>query len=519
MARQALACKGEMVAVALSDAVVFFANDAAEAVVLRPTPESDAAAASAASGLTATPTGKPIQRDAGATTDVVALVFNGDGTLLIVADADKTVRVWSLAAAGGGPRCVGVRRLAKKLTALAVAPLAAGVEAVCVGDKTGEVCALPLPGLGSCAPLLGHTASIVTGLAALPPRVAGGRWQLASSDRDEKVRVSRWPQACVIDAYCLGHTEYVTAVAALPPLGPRASLASISGDGAVRLWDGSDGTLLGEAYGHAMPHLGDAAGDAASIAESIVAPEVESEEEGEEEGGPGLVPVALAASDAGFGGGSAADMALAVAFAGSPSAVLFGLPSSSMSSSCGPAQRLPCLAGVALPEPPAALTLASGASDSADGGIGFLLALCPSPPLLHRFALHRLAGGQGLAARPAACGAASKLVAVAGALGVSVLPALAMADHDLAATEGGDGADEDGAGDDGKGVGATGEGCGKKNTKAKGELFDLGTSELRKKKVSNTNADWNSKKRFKGKGEGGGAAVASGESNGDGEEE
>lgn len=32
---------------------------------------------------------------------------------------------------------------------------------------------------------------------------------LLSADRDEKIRVSQYPKAYNIEAYCLGHTEYV----------------------------------------------------------------------------------------------------------------------------------------------------------------------------------------------------------------------------------------------------------------------------------------------------------------------
>jgi hypothetical protein len=243
--------------------------------------------------------------------------------------------------------------------------------------------------------------------------------------------------------------------------------------------------------------------------------------------------VALAASGADFGrsGSSGGVVALAVAFAGSPSAVLFGLPPAA--SAQQGAQRLPCLAGVPLPEPPAALAFAGPSAEAAQGGsgaaLGTLLALCPAPPLLHRFAVSGSSDSSGsVSVAGMRCPMAAKLVAVAERLGLTVLPALAMADHDLnssedamgggdgggdgpeaaaAAADGGGGAD-DGADGDAPERGFKTKGDGKKKTKGKGEVFDNGTSELRKKQISHAQSDWNSRKRFKGKGNGGDGTCA-----------
>ena len=63
--------------------------------------------------------------------------------------------------------------------------------------------------------VLGHCSSILTSLSVSP---SGSL--LATADRDEKIRVSRLPRhgavlkgAPCIQTYCLGHTDYVSAVA------------------------------------------------------------------------------------------------------------------------------------------------------------------------------------------------------------------------------------------------------------------------------------------------------------------
>jgi len=56
---------------------------------------------------------------------------------------------------------------------------------------------------------------------------------IITSERDEKIRVSRFPNAYNIHNFCLGHTEFVTSLVLLP----SNLLLSGSGDATIRLWD------------------------------------------------------------------------------------------------------------------------------------------------------------------------------------------------------------------------------------------------------------------------------------------
>lgn len=47
--------------------------------------------------------------------------------------------------------------------------------------------------------------------------------RLLTSDRDEKIRISRYPQTSVIEQFCLGHTAYVRTIAT------RSSLVASAG--------------------------------------------------------------------------------------------------------------------------------------------------------------------------------------------------------------------------------------------------------------------------------------------------
>jgi len=110
--------------------------------------------------------------------------------------------------------------------------------AVIVGQKTGEAVAVPFPDVDrDLKTLLGHTTSMVTHVA-----VTHDSSLLLTADRDEKLRVSRFPSAAIIESYCLGHAASLTKVACsvvTPEL-----VVSTSMDNTLKLWQMTTGTLL-----------------------------------------------------------------------------------------------------------------------------------------------------------------------------------------------------------------------------------------------------------------------------------
>jgi len=104
------------------------------------------------------------------------------------------------------------------------------------GDVAGDSYAYNLVEKGERL-LLGHTASMLTNIAL---RTGGGNRSgdnclLLTSDRDEKIRVSRFPETHVIEGFLLGHTAYITAFAIIPS--PSPLVVSCGGDMTLRLWD------------------------------------------------------------------------------------------------------------------------------------------------------------------------------------------------------------------------------------------------------------------------------------------
>ena len=65
--------------------------------------------------------------------------------------------------------------------------------------------------------------------------------QILSGDRDEKVRVTAFPNSYVLNGLLLGHTGFVSAVAS-----NKEYCATASGDSSVRLWNTSKSTSEAE---------------------------------------------------------------------------------------------------------------------------------------------------------------------------------------------------------------------------------------------------------------------------------
>ncbi|KAJ1907376.1 hypothetical protein LPJ81_000788, partial [Coemansia sp. IMI 209127] len=90
--------------------------------------------------------------------------------------------------------------------------------------------------------LLGHVSIICDIKFSFSDSSPASQQYVLTCDRDEKIRVSKYPNAYNIQAFCLGHTEFVTSISTAP-FAPENAVTG-SGDGTVRLWDVASGKLL-----------------------------------------------------------------------------------------------------------------------------------------------------------------------------------------------------------------------------------------------------------------------------------
>jgi tRNA (guanine-N(7)-)-methyltransferase subunit TRM82 len=81
--------------------------------------------------------------------------------------------------------------------------------------------------------LLGHTASMLTSVHVVTD---AGACRILTADRDEKIRVSQFPDTTVIEHFLLGHEAFVCSTDVASKDGVTVC-AAVSGDGTIRLWD------------------------------------------------------------------------------------------------------------------------------------------------------------------------------------------------------------------------------------------------------------------------------------------
>ncbi|KAJ1935394.1 hypothetical protein GGF37_006011 [Kickxella alabastrina] len=163
-------------------------------------------------------------------TTIRAASFSRDGRLFAICTADKGIMIYDT-------KTWAVQRqlkTEKRTNAICFDPQGAFLV---TADKFGDSYRIPTVSEGPTEMLLGHV-SILCSLGFS----YGSPTYVLSCDRDEKLRVSKYPNAYNIEAFGLGHREFVTSVATAE-FAPTVAVTG-SGDGTVRLWRISTGELL-----------------------------------------------------------------------------------------------------------------------------------------------------------------------------------------------------------------------------------------------------------------------------------
>lgn len=174
-----------------------------------------------------------------------ALAIFSRGDRCAVVQKDKTVTVFS--------RSDGAAAVELRTARRSEAGAFATGDVLLLADRTGDVRAHLCEAGNEGQFALGHTGTIITSVCMLGPNF------VATADRDDKIRVSAWPETWRVQSYCLGHRAYVAAACDLTS-SERSGLrlASVCGDLRVIIWDGADGRSLCEAH-CAPPEAGAAA--------------------------------------------------------------------------------------------------------------------------------------------------------------------------------------------------------------------------------------------------------------------
>jgi len=185
---------------------------------------------------------KIVEEKAKAEEPVRILKFSSDEAYFLTAGDDKVVRLYET----GTFKLLTSKLMTKKIVA---GDFSFDGKFV-VADKTGDVFALSMPDLAGddeSALIMGHLSQI-TNLAVAKSDIVPGGGVIVTCDMDERVRVSRYPKAYVIESFLLGHASFVSSVVLVDDVEKKSQVLVSAGDeGVVYVWDLSNGRQLDSA--------------------------------------------------------------------------------------------------------------------------------------------------------------------------------------------------------------------------------------------------------------------------------
>lgn len=167
-----------------------------------------------------------------------------EGKLIACADSDKSVLVFDIDS--GSSDCLKLTKrqpFPKRPNAIAISD---DGDTVTIADKFGDVHEMSISGATSTSaediqPILGHV-SMLTDIISVK-NTAGQRFVI-TSDRDEHIKISHYPQCFIVDKWLFGHKQFISSMDC-PSWNPSL-LFSAGGDDSIFSWDWVKGTLLSQ---------------------------------------------------------------------------------------------------------------------------------------------------------------------------------------------------------------------------------------------------------------------------------
>ncbi|KAJ3006514.1 WD repeat-containing protein 4 [Thoreauomyces humboldtii] len=164
------------------------------------------------------------------TGNILSFAFSAETGRLAVTAENKQVTCWDVSTWERVSNRIAIKRAN-------CVSFAKNGSKLLIGDKFGDVYSItPDDEAAKEALILGHV-SMLTAMTMSK----GGDYVL-TADRDEKVRVSRYPLAFDIIQFCLGHKEFISALH-IPSFAPHL-LISGGGDPFLLSWDYHAGKIL-----------------------------------------------------------------------------------------------------------------------------------------------------------------------------------------------------------------------------------------------------------------------------------
>ncbi|EZA60142.1 hypothetical protein DMN91_009601 [Ooceraea biroi] len=161
---------------------------------------------------------------------ITSVTFSEDGRYFAVCTNRKQLCLYE---GRDSPKLLSNRELARAASKVKFSPS----NDIVVADKAGDAYLFSTSSPTEAGVLLlGHLSMLLDVLITCDMRY------ILTTDRDEKIRVSMFPNCYNIMSYCLGHEKFVTNISELPH--DKSILLSCGGDGILNLWDYERGIEL-----------------------------------------------------------------------------------------------------------------------------------------------------------------------------------------------------------------------------------------------------------------------------------
>ncbi|XP_058467965.1 tRNA (guanine-N(7)-)-methyltransferase non-catalytic subunit wuho [Malaya genurostris] len=168
---------------------------------------------------------------------ITSLEVHENKSLLAIVTSDKSLFLYKIENFDG-PECL--KLLSRRLVARASSCMqfSAGGRFVIVCDKSGDCYEYDCENITKPGRwILGHMSQVLAILVNSDDSL------IVTSERDEKIRVTKYPQCHTIQTFCLGHTEFVSDLKFLDTQNDTM-LLSLSGDETLRIWEYRTGKEL-----------------------------------------------------------------------------------------------------------------------------------------------------------------------------------------------------------------------------------------------------------------------------------
>ncbi|ETN64192.1 hypothetical protein AND_004071 [Anopheles darlingi] len=164
---------------------------------------------------------------------VVTFEYCGTSNLLAVSVGDKSLRCFSILEKDGKVSSEPLGEPIPTTKTIVCMKFAPKHDGLLFGCDKGDCYEFNMRAEASHRSkwILGHMSQI------LDVAISPDERYIVTCDRDEKIKVTSYPDCHNIECYCLGHLEYVGALAFLSP----GRLLSVSGDKTLRVWQYVDG--------------------------------------------------------------------------------------------------------------------------------------------------------------------------------------------------------------------------------------------------------------------------------------